>query len=240
MRYYIEQRSREWFRLRLGVVTSTRLKIVAHGTLAAQTKLLNTMEWETNSPDRAIEKYMEGFGFKTPAAIKLGREKEDWLIARYEILRQQEWGHKPTIDRPGFIRHSSILEFGSSPDWLELYGPRLTGRKLASKLRTGEGKTRVDQSKHEYAMQHGLLSEDKDQVYTHMMCAGARICDYVSYCPDYPDPAARVVVVEVELDQIYANFLYAELNRFLKHFRAGTRPTVPTGHSGVPSFFDEE
>lgn len=236
MKYYIEQRSREWFRLRLGIVTSTRLKIVAHGTLAAQSKLLDTMEWETSSPDRAIEKYMEGFGFKTPSSIKLGREKEDWLVARYEILRQKHWGHRPKIDRPGFIRHPSIMEFGSSPDWLELFGPK----DEPPLLRTGEGKTRVDQSKHEFAMQHGLLPEDKDQVYTHMMCAGATICDYVSYCPDYPDPVMRIVIVEVEMDQIYANFLYAELNRFLKHFRAGTRPTVPTGHSGVPSFFDEE
>jgi len=229
MRYYIEQRSREWFELRLGVVTSTRLKTVAHGTLAAQTKLLDTMEWEINHPDQALEKYMEGFGFATPAAIKLGREREDWLIARYEIMVQQAWGTAPKIDRPGFIRHPSIKEFGSSPDWLEV--GQCNGR-------TGEGKTRTDQSKHEYAMQRGLLPEDKDQVYTHMMCAGMTLCDYVSYCPDYPDVSARIVIIEVELDIIYSNFLYAELNRFLTHFRAGTRPTVPQIQSGVPSFFD--
>ena len=229
MRYYIEQRSREWFEMRLGMVTSTRLKTVAHGTLAAQTKLLDAMEWEVNHPDRAIEKYMEGFGYATPAAIKLGREREDWLIARYEIMRQKEWGQEPKIDRPGFVRHPSIKEFGSSPDWLEIgWGDG----------RTGEGKTRIDQSKHEYAMQSGVLPEDKDQCYAHMMCAGMTLCDYVSYCPDYPDVAARVVIIELRLDTMYANFLYAELNRFLLHFRTGTRPTVPTGHSGVPSFFD--
>jgi hypothetical protein len=197
------------------------------------------MEWEINKPDQAIEKYVEGFGYATPAAIKLGREREDWLIARYEIMRQKEWGKRPRIDRPGFIRHPSIKEFGSSPDWLELYGPRKSRRKSEPvQLRTGEGKTRTDQSKHEYAMQRGLLPEDKDQVYTHMMCAGAMLCDYVSYCPEYPDVAARIVIIEVELDKIYSNFLYAELNRFLTHLRAGTRPTVPQGHSGVPSFFD--
>jgi hypothetical protein len=212
------------------VVTSTRLKIVAHGTLAAQTKLLDTMQWEVEHRDSAIEKYMEGFGFATPAAIKLGREREDWLIARYEIIRQKEWGKPPKIARPGFIRHPSIKEFGSSPDWL--------ARRTPVELRTGEGKTRTDQSKHEYAMQRGLLPEDKDQVYTHMMCAGTTLCDYVSYCPEYPDVSARIVIVEVELDIIYSNFLYAELNRFLKHFRAGTRPTVPQVQSGVPSFFD--
>lgn len=239
MRYYVEQRTREWFGLRLGRVTSTRLKTVAHGTLAAQTKLLNTMQWEIDQPDTALDKYMEGFGYATPSAIKLGREREDWLVARYEIQRQKDWGRKPKIDRPGLVVHPSILEFASSPDWLELYGPRKSRRQSDPvKLRTGEGKTRTDQSKHEYAMKHGLLPEDKDQVYTHMMCAGATICDYVSYCPDYPDLAARIVIVEVQLDRLYSNFLYAELNRFLTHLRAGTRPTVPIVQSGVPSFFE--
>ncbi len=229
MRHYVKQRSREWFELRLGVVTSTRLKTVAHGTLAAQTKLLDTMQWEVEKPAAALDKYMEGFGFATPRAIKLGREREDWLVARYEIMRQKDWGKKPKIDRPGLIVHPSISEFASSPDWLEV------GRRNG---RTGEGKTRTDQSKHEYAMQRGVLPEDKDQVYTHMMCAGMRLCDYVSYCPDYPEVSSRIVIVEVELDTIYSNFLYAELNRFLAHFRAGTRPTVPQVQSGVPSFFD--
>ena len=71
-----------------------------------------------------------------------------------------------------------------------------------------------------------------------MMTAGFTLADYVSYCPDWPDLDTRIAIIEVELDQLYANFLYAELNRFLKHFRAGTRPTVPQVQSGVPSFFD--
>lgn len=223
MRYYFEQRSREWFEFKLGRITSTRLKIVAHGTLAAQSKLLDTMAWEIAKPMEAVERYMEGFGYATPAAIRLGREREDWLIARFEI-KQQQRGKQIKIDRPGIVVHPSINEFASSPDWLT--------------DRAGEGKTRTDQAKHEYAIKHGLLPEDKDQVYTHMMCAGMTGADYVSYCPDYPDLDARLVIVEVELDQIYANFLYAELNRFLKHMREGTRPTVPDAEIGVPSFFD--
>ena len=225
MRYYIDQRSRDWFELRLGRVTSTRMKTVAHGTLAAQTKLLDLMQWEVDHRDEALEKNMAGFGYKTPASIKLGKEREDWLIARYEILRQQEWGKRIKLDRPGFVVHPTIPEFGCSPDWLLL-------------KRSGEGKVRVDQSKHEFALKRGLLIEDKDQVYCQMMCCAFTQADYVSYCPDYPVIASRICIVEVTMDQIYANFLYAELNRFLKHFRAGTRPTVPTFETGVPSFFD--
>lgn len=230
MRYYIEQRSREWFELRLGRVTSTRLKVVAHGTLGAQTTLLDQMQLELDAPDSCLDKYIHGFGDRIPGAIKLGTEREDWLIARYEIQRQKDWGRPPRIDRPGLVLHPTIKEFASSPDWLELSGD----------MRTGEGKTRTDQSKHEYALKHGLLPEDKDQVYTHMMCAGMTKCDYVSYCPDWPDDATRLCIIEVELDKLYSNFLYAELNRFLKHFRAGTRPTVPISQAGVPSFFDDD
>ena len=86
MRHYIEPRSREWFQLRLGRVTSTRLKTVAHGTLAAQTKLLDEMQWEVDHQDEAIDKSMEGFGYKTPASIKLGKEREDWLLANSGIV----------------------------------------------------------------------------------------------------------------------------------------------------------
>jgi hypothetical protein len=227
MRHYIEQRSREWFELRIGRVTSTRLKTVAHGTLAAQTKLLDVMQFEVEHPDEAITKNMEGFGHMTPAAIRLGREREDWLIARFEIKQQFETGKRVKLDRPGFVVHPTISEFGCSPDWLRL---RLK--------RSGEGKVRVDHAKHEFALKHGLLPEDKDQVYCQMMCCGFTEADYVSYCPDYPVIESRHCIVDVRLDQIYANFLYAELNRFLQHFRAGTRPSAPQVDSGVPDFFD--
>jgi len=201
------------------------MKTVAHGTLAAQSKLLDEMQFEVEHRDEALEKNMEGFGYKTPASIRLGREREDWLIARYEIQRQQEYGYKIKIDRPGFVVHPTIPEFGDSPDWL-------------TDDRAGEGKVRVDHSKHEYALKRGLLPEDKDQVYCHAMCAGFDQADYVSYCPDYPVIESRIVIVWVIIDKIYSNFLYAELNRFLAHFRAGTRPSAPVVESGVPSFFD--
>lgn len=236
MRYYVEQRSREWFLLRLGIVTSTRLKIVARGTLAAQSKLLDTMQWELDCPDAAIEKYVEGFGYATPSAIKLGREREDWIRARYEIQRQRDWGYPLHIETPGLVVHPTIDEFASSPDWL-VVSSSLKGAKC---IRSCEGKTRVDHSKHEYAIKRGLLPDDKDQVYCHGMCAGTTLIDYVSYCPDYPEIDARVVIVEVQLDQIYTNHLYGELNRFLKHFREGTRPTAPKNDSVVPNFYEEE
>ena len=227
MRYYFEQRTREWHELRLGRVTSTRMKTVAHGSAEKQTKLLDYMQFEIDQPSRALEKNMEGFGFFTPAAIKLGREREDWLIARFEILCQQA-GRKVEIDRPGLVVHEAIPRFASSPDWLDLAGDG----------KAGEGKTRTDQSKHEYAIKHGLLNEDKDQVYCHMMCANVTEADYVSYCPDYPEVESRICIVPVVLDQIYANYLYAQLDKFLTHLREGTRPSVPTAPAGVPSFFD--
>lgn len=234
MRYYAEQRSREWFELKLGRVTSTRLRIVAHGTLAAQTKLLDTLQFEVEHHDEALEKNMEGFGYKTPSSIRLGKEREDWLVARYEIQRTKDWGFRVRVDQPGFVVHPTIPEFACSPDWI--LEPYLPSRRI--KDRSGEGKTRVDHAKHEFAIKRGLLPEDKDQVYCEMMCCGFDAHDYVSYCPDYPDLDARIVIVEIERDPIYSNFLYAELNRFLAHFRAGTRPSAPKFASGVPSFFD--
>jgi len=225
MKHYIEQRSRDWFELRLGKVTSTRLRTVAKGTLAAQSKLLDEIQYEIEHPDEALAKNIDGFGFATPSAIRLGREREDWLVARYEIQRQKDWGRRVEIDRPGFIVHDAIPEFGASLDWL-----------LPD--RVGEGKTRVDHTKHEYALKHGMLKEDESQVYAHAMCAGLELADYVSYCPDYEDEAARLAIVEVKLDRAYMNHLYAELNRFLKHLRAGTRPTLPKRNNLVPSFYD--
>ncbi len=230
VRFYYPQRCEQWFRARLGRVTSTRLKIVADGTLAAQTKLLELMEWECERPEEALKKHMEGFGYRTPAAIKLGREKEDWLVARYEIQRQKDWGHAPKMDRPGLVVHGVIHEFASSPDWIE----------ETADGRTGEGKIRASHERHEYALKHGLFPDDKDQCYAHMLCAGVDVSDYVSYCPSYPDTDNNLVIIEVERDQSYTNFLYSELDRFLKHFRAGTRPTAPATDPGIPSFFDDD
>jgi len=226
MRHYLAQRSRDWFALRLGKVTSTRMRAVAHGTMLAQTKLLDEMQWEVENPDEAVDKAIEGFGYRTPSSIRLGREREDWLIARYGIRQQQQTGSKITIDRPGFVTHDSIPEFGCSPDWI-------------APLHVGEGKTRVDATKHEHAIKHGLLAEDKDQVYCHMMCCGIPRAHYVSFCPEFPDQESQLVIIEIAQDQLYSNFLYAELHRFLQHFYGGTRSSAPGEPAGVPNFYED-
>ena len=227
MRHYITQRTEEWFRLRLGKVTSTRLHIVGHGTLEAQSKLLDLMEAETEDPDEYVLQYLDQWKSGTPAAIQLGREREDWLRARFELLFQHQHGREPDMDLPGFVEHDSVALFGSSPDWLE-----------CSIESAGEGKVRTDQQKHHYALKRGLLPEDKAQVYAHMMCAGWDRAHYVSYCPDWEDEATRLHIVDVVADKTYMAYLYAELRRFLEHFNAGTRPSAPKSHSGIPSFFD--
>ena len=228
MKHYCEQRSKEWFGLRLGRVTSTRMKTVAHGTLAAQAKLLDQMQYEVDCPVAALAQQMEGFGYRTPAAIKLGREREDWMLARYELRRQKDFGRRIKLDRPGLMVHDSIDLFASSPDW-------------CLDDRAGEGKIRVDQGKHEFVLKRGvLLPEDKDQVYCHMMTGGFTKADFASYCPDWPIEETRLAVIEVELDVPYANMLYVKLNIFLTHFRDGTRPVARKKQSGVPSFFDDE
>ncbi len=226
-RLYIPQRSEDWFRMRLGKVTSTRLHTVAHGTLEAQTKLLDLMEAELEDPDEHILRYLDQFNERTPAAIKLGREREDWLRARFELLFQHEHNREPDMDLPGFVEHDSVQHFGSSPDWLE-----------CSLESVGEGKVRTDAQKHYYAIKRGLLPEDKAQVYAHMMCTGWERAHYVSFCPEWEDEASRLHIVDVVADKTYMAYLYAELRRFLEHFNAGTRPSVKQSNSGIPSFFD--
>ena len=222
----VEPRSLDWFRLRCGKVTSTRLGTVAHGTLAAQTKLLDLMEAEAADPEAFAKQYFEESQERAPSSIRLGREREDWLRARYEILLLQQHGTPPVVEQPGFIEHPHVKHFADSPDW----------HLIAPQRRAGEGKVRVDETKHAYAIKRGVLPEDKPQCYAHMMCGGFDQCDYVSYCPTWEDAATQVHIVTIQYEREYGDFLYAELRRFVEHFERGTRPTGSPGLSGIPSF----
>lgn len=221
------QRSEEWFRLRLGKVTSTRLHTVALGTMTAQTSLLNVMQDEIENPDKHVEEAMLRLHKRDPAPVKLGKQREDWLRARFEIRVTQDTGKRPKILTPGFIDHPAVDRFGCSPDWF---------LKMPYQA-PGEGKVRTDPEKHAFAIKRGLLPEDKCQVYAHMMCTTSDECDYVSYCPFWDDERTSVHIVKVPYDKQFGDYLYAELAKFLEHLQRGTRPTMPQGLSGIPSFY---
>lgn len=225
--HYCAQRSEDWFRLRLGKVTSTRLQTVALGTMSAQTALLNRMQDEIENPDKHIEEAMLALDKRDPAPIKLGKEREDWLRARFEIRVTQDSGKPPKMDLPGFVDHPAVDRFGCSPDWF-----------LTSPYRApGEGKVRTDPELHAFAIKRGLLPKDKCQVYAHMMCTESTEADYVSYCPFWGDEKTQVHIVRVKYDKQFGDYLYAELAKFLEHLENGTRPTMPKGLSGIPSFY---
>lgn len=189
----IEQGSEDWFSIRLGKVTASRVKdVMAKG--------------RGNQPSATRKNYMmqllcerltgEREDTFTSQAMMRGVELEPLARAAYEIHRGV------VVDEVGFIVHPDCEHTGASPDGLV----------------SGGGLVEI---KCPHTAQHVkcLQSGKPDPTYMwqmqhQMACTGRDWCDFVSFDDRLPEEL-QLFVVEVERDQDAIDTMMSEIDKFL-------------------------
>lgn len=190
----IEQRSDEWFKIRLGKVTASRISDVMAKTKSGYSASRQNYMAQLIC-ERLTETPTESY---TNAAMQRGTELEPVAREIY-ILNQFD----VTVNEVGFIPHPTIENAGASPDGLvnddgliEIKCPNTwTHIEFMQSLKP----------KREYIL----------QMQWQMMCTGRRWCDFVSYDDRLPDNLSYKCV-RINYDENLAQEIEAEVIKFLQ------------------------
>lgn len=168
----MEQRSDEWFRVRLGKVTASRVAdIVAKGRGQSESARRRNYRAEL------ITERLSGVSldsFQT-AAMAWGSETEDEARAAYQRHALT------TVEQIAFVDHPSIPMAGASPDGL-------VGADGQIELKCPTSRTQICALAEHYDLIEGkgFDPEYDDQMQWQMACTGRQWCDFVSYDPRIP------------------------------------------------------
>jgi putative phage-type endonuclease len=194
----IEQRSDEWFALRAGKITGSRMADVMATKKTAEAA--DRYNYRAELVCETLTGLPYQSGFSTPA-MERGTLLEDDARAAYEgrTLR--------TVKKMGLIMHPTISRIAASPDGLvdddgciEIKIPN-TNTHLET-LMTG-----VVPSKYRY------------QMWTVMVCAGRSWCDFVSYDPRFP-PEYQLIIYRFHRDDKEIILMEASAKQFLSELDA--------------------
>jgi len=188
----MDQGSEEWFTIRIGKVTASRVADVIaktkSGYSASRDNYMAQLVCERLTGQKA-----EGF---TNAAMQHGTETEPLARAAYEALKDV------LVDEVGFVPHPSIQMAGASPDGL-------VGDDGLLEIKCPNTATHIDT----------LLSETvPTKYYTQMQfqlaCTGREWCDFVSFDNRLP-PELQLFVKRVPRDETYIRLMEAEIVQFI-------------------------
>jgi putative phage-type endonuclease len=188
----MDQGSEEWFTIRIGKVTASRVADVLaktkSGYSASRDNYMAQLVCERLTGQKA-----EGF---TNAAMQHGTETEPLARAAYEALKDV------LVDEVGFVPHPTIQMAGASPDGL-------VGEDGLLEIKCPNTATHIDT----------LLSESvPTKYYTQMQfqlaCTGREWCDFVSFDNRLP-PELQLFVKRVPRDDTYIKLMEAEIVQFI-------------------------
>lgn len=188
----MDQGSEEWFTIRIGKVTASRVADVLaktkSGYSASRDNYMAQLVCERLTGQKA-----EGF---TNAAMQHGTETEPLARAAYEALKDV------LVDEVGFVPHPEIQMAGASPDGL-------VGDDGLIEIKCPNTATHIDT----------LLSETvPTKYYTQMQfqlaCTGREWCDFVSFDNRLPEEL-QLFIKRVPRDDTYIKLMEAEIVQFL-------------------------
>lgn len=188
----IEQGTEEWFRVRCGKVTASRVADVVAKTKsgwgASRTNYMAQL-----TAERLTSTVADSY---TNAAMQWGTETEPFAREAYEMKTGL------LVEETGFVVHPCISESGASPDGLvETCGLiEIKCPNTATHIQT-------------------LLNQKVDRKYLlqmqwQMACTEADWCDFVSFDPRMP-PELQLWVQRVERDQDQITELEEQIEAFL-------------------------
>jgi len=177
MKYYdINQNSEEWFDMRSGRITSS-----------AVAKVMANFGKAFGEPAKAYAAHiaLERFNGKkiekdyyTSSVMERGTELEPVARNEYEINEMVE------VKNGGFFEKDTL---GDSPDGL-------VGENGVIEIKCVIPSTHFKTLK-----KGGYPSSYKWQIHFHMLVTGRDWCDFISYCPDFPE-AKQLYVFRVDKD----------------------------------------
>lgn len=189
----MEQRTEDWFAVRLGKVTASRIADVV-----AKTKTGYSASRANYMAQLVCERLTgtKGESF-TNDAMQWGVDKEPEARALYEAR------HGILVDEVGFIDHPTISMSGASPDGL-------VGTHGMLEIKCPSTATML-----EYILERTVPQKYLHQMQWQMACAGRESCDFVAYDPRLPENL-RLLVIPVPRDNPTIKTLEDEVTKFLK------------------------
>lgn len=189
----IIQRSEEWFEIRRGKVTASRI-----ADLMARTKT----GWGASRANYMAELVCERMTGQTQerytnAAMLRGIEMEPDAIRAYEFYRSHD------VKPVGFVQHPRIAMMGASPDGhIGAHGStEIKCPNTATHIETLLAGTTI-------ANQYVL------QMQGQMACSGRKWCDFVSYDPRMPEEL-KLFVLRVKRDEVRIEEIEKAVEEFL-------------------------
>ena len=188
----IEQGSNEWFAMRAGKVTASRvadiLATTRTGPSASRQNYLIELALQRSTGN--IEPSY------TNAAMEWGTQTEPQARAAYEV----ETGN--FVDQVAFIDHPTIAWFGCSPDGL-------VGDDGLIEIKCPNSATHWEYFKAKKPPQKYVI-----QIQTQLAVTGRKWCDFVSFDPRMPE-RSQLLIVRVDRDEAFIAELEEKVKQFL-------------------------
>lgn len=159
----IQQGTEEWFTLRLGKVTGSRVSDVMATIKNGEAKTRSDYRFKLLA-ERLTGQVEAGY---TNAAMQWGTDNEPLARAEYEAATGND------VDTVGFSTHPTIEGFGASPDGLVGDG--------IIEIKCPNSTTHL-----RWMLAGNIPAEHLPQMYAEMACVDAAWCDFVSFDPRMP------------------------------------------------------
>jgi putative phage-type endonuclease len=189
----IEQNTQEWFAIRCGKVTASRIADIIATTKSGYSASRANYEAQLIC-EILTGKPAESF---TNAAMAWGTETEPLARAQYELKTGN------MVNQIGFVVHPKIEQAGASPDGL-------VDNDGLIEIKCPNTSTHLDT-----LLSQKVPSKYITQMTWQMLCTGRKWCDFVSYDPRLPDNL-QLFIQRIELDEDYGKKLESEVKGFLE------------------------
>lgn len=189
----IEQGTEEWFAIRCGKVTASRIADIIATTKSGYSASRANYEAQLIC-EILTGKPAESF---TNAAMAWGTETEPLARAQYELKTGN------MVNQIGFVVHPKIEQAGASPDGL-------VDNDGLIEIKCPNTSTHLDT-----LLSQKVPSKYITQMTWQMLCTGRKWCDFVSYDPRLPDNL-QLFIQRIELDEEYGKKLESEIKEFLE------------------------
>jgi putative phage-type endonuclease len=188
----MEQGTEEWFTIRIGKVTASRVADVI-----AKTKTGYSATRDNYMAQLVCERLtgQKGESFSN-AAMQHGTDTEPLARAAYEAFQDI------LVDEVGFVPHPSIIMAGASPDGL-------VGDDGLLEIKCPNTATHI-----ETLLSQSVPGKYNTQMQFQMACTGRKWCDFVSFDNRLPDEL-QLFVKRVPRDNEFIKQMEDEVVKFL-------------------------